>query len=229
MFAISFSFFVLKISFEQYQIKRYNYSLISQRGVATMSTYYNEYSTKKNKESFIHHGRFVDEETRVEIKKSWEGCKNHQLDHKKTLITLPPKSEKNTIGIMVTDYLRDYILPNIISNLYDSLETYKGALFYAYDNGVVFSQRGNKEMLKYLNSLNLGIGSCITEEFIGTTGMALVKDVDQEAWVIGEEHYLDIFTPFATHCFCSNNFNEKVYTFIVLPKEEIHGLISFLC
>ena len=76
---------------------------------------------------------------------------------------------------MVTDYLRDYILPNIISNLYDSLETYNGALFYAYENGVVFSQRGNKEMLKYLNSLNLGIGTCITEEYIGTTGMAFVK------------------------------------------------------
>ena len=52
-----------------------------------------------------------------------------------------------------------------------------GALFYAYENGVVFSQRGNKAMLKYLNSLNLGIGSCITEEFIGTSAMAFVKNV----------------------------------------------------
>ena len=29
----------------------------------------------------------------------------------------------------------------------------------------------------------------------------LSKMFDEEAWVIGEEHYLDIFTPFATHCF----------------------------
>ena len=194
-----------------------------------MCIFYNESSTKKNKEFFILSGHLADGETRSEIAQSWERCKKFKLDHTKKLITLPSKCEKNTVCTMVTDYLRDYILPNIISNLYDSLETYKGALFYAYDNGVVFSQRGNKEMLKYLNSLNLGIGSCITEEYIGTTGMAFVKDVDQEAWIIGEEHYLDILTPFATHCFCSNNFNEKVYTFIILPKERFTDSISLLC
>lgn len=193
-------------------------------GVAAMCIFYNESSTKQDKKSFINNGYFSNGETRSEIAQSWERSKNFKLDHTKTLITLPSKSEKNKVGTMVTDYLRDYILPNIISNLYDSLETHNGALFYAYENGVVFSQRGNKAMLKYLNSLNLGIGSCIAEEYIGTTSIALVKDVDQEAWVIGEEHYLDILTPYATHCFCSNNFNEKVYTFIILPKGKFTKL-----
>ena len=54
--------------------------------------------------------------------------------------------------------------------------------------------------------------------------MSLINELNQEAWVIGEEHYLDIFTPFATHCFCSNEFNERVYTFIIIPKEQFTAL-----
>lgn len=189
-----------------------------------MTIHYNESSTKRNKQAFIKHDSLLDGSLRPEIAESWERCKKMGLDHSKERITLPARTEKNTVGNMVTDYLRDYILPNIISNLYQSLETHKGVLFYTFESGVIFSQRGNKEMLQYLNSLNLGIGSCIKEEYIGTSAMVLAKNVDEEAWVIGEEHYLDILTPFATHCYCSDNFNEKVYTFIIVPKENFTDL-----
>ena len=183
-----------------------------------------EARNKKGRETFFKTGIINKGHVREEIERSWKRSKARNLDERLSCINLPLKSEKNIVGTMITDYLRDYILPNIISNLYVSLERYKGALFYAYGNGVVFSQRGNKEMLRYLNSLNIGIGSCLNEEYIGTTAMSLINELNQEAWVIGEEHYLDIFTPFATHCFCSNEFNERVYTFIVIPKEQFTAL-----
>ena len=91
-----------------------------------MCIFYNESFTKQDKQSFINNGYFSNRETRPEIAQSWERSKCFKLDHKKALITLPSKSKKNRVGTMVTDYLRDYILPNIISNLYDSLETHNG-------------------------------------------------------------------------------------------------------
>lgn len=118
-------------------------------------------------------------------------------------------------------FLRDYILHGVVNSLYEYLKTYQAALFYAYDDGVIFSQRGSEEMLRQLNAMNIGIGTCIKEECLGTTAASLTLKPNQEACVVGDEHYLDIFAPFASYCFYSEDFNGRSYTLVFLPRESL--------
>ncbi|HVJ49662.1 sigma-54 interaction domain-containing protein [Desulfitobacterium sp.] len=182
---------------------------------------YNESNMKKNREVFFATGCFVEEEVRSEIAQSWKRCHAEGLKHELSSM------ENSLRSIVVTkdmSYLRDSVLQSIVASLYETCDRSRAALFYAYDDGIVFSQRGNEDMLRYFNALNIGIGTCITEETLGTTGVALIKEANQEAWVVGEEHYLDILLPFVTHCFYSEDFNGRTYTLIILPKDEFTDL-----
>lgn len=172
---------------------------------------------KQIKEAFFN-GEYVGGQIRDEIVQSWARCQERQLQRDASI-------PKNSVVEAVEPsydmaFLRDYILNDVVSVLYEGLVLYKGALFYAYDNGIIFSQRGNQEMLQQLNSLNIGIGTCIKEEFLGTTGAAIIREPNCEKWVIGEEHYLELFSKFVTHCFYSEDFNARTYTLIILPSEK---------
>ncbi|SCM81917.1 conserved hypothetical protein [uncultured Sporomusa sp.] len=186
-----------------------------------MVTHYkmNRDSIKRIKEAFLDNGEDVGDEVRDEIIQSWTRCRERRLQRNASI-------PKNSVVEAVEPsydmaFLRDYILNEVVAVLYEGLVLYKGALFYAYDDGIIFSQRGSKEMLQHLNSLNIGIGTCIKEEFLGTTGAAIIHESNSEAWVIGEEHYLEIFSELATHCFYSEDFNARTYTLIILPRENL--------
>lgn len=186
---------------------------------------YDESITKKNKESFFNTGCFVEKEIKREIAQSWKRSKQLQLNREITYNKIysipkgnnPPVTKESVL-------LRDFILTNVVSQIYASLDATNGVLFYANDNGIVFSQRGNKEMLQYFNSFNIGIGTCVKEEYIGTTALSLITKLNEETWVIGEEHYLDIFTPYVSYCFYTEELNQRTYTLIFLPKEELSDM-----
>jgi len=183
----------------------------------SVSIHYDEPSIKKSKQSFLTSGCVAKEEIKPEVAQSWKRCKDLKLHHT-SAIQIPLNLYSGISKEFL--YLRDSVLPEIVDCLYKTLDMFNGALFYAYDNGVVFSQRGNKEMLQYLNSLNIGIGTCLKEEYLGTTGLAFILDINTSNWAIGEEHYLDLLTPYATYCYYSDDLIGKSFTFIILPKEN---------
>lgn len=181
---------------------------------------YDESSVKINRNSFFAKG-ILGEGIRSEVVQSWKRCKSKGLNHEKSSLESPVRDVAVTRDM---SYLRDTVLHIIVASLYETLEQCRGVLFYAYDDGIIFSQRGNEDMLRYFNSLNIGIGTDIKEESLGTTGVPLIKGPNQEAWLIGEEHYFNILTPFVTHCYYSEDFNGRTYTLIIIPIEEFTDL-----
>ncbi|KUO60043.1 MAG: Fis family transcriptional regulator [Gracilibacter sp. BRH_c7a] len=191
-----------------------------------MVEHYNEAQVKKNRLSFIIKGEFFAENLREEILASWLRCKESNLDPKASMVDLPPNlSKAQSQPNPIMSFLRDDILPDIVGSLYQLLEKCQGALFWVYsDSLVVFSQRGDKKLLQELNSKNIGIGTCLSEQYIGTTGISLSSGPHQESWVIGHEHYLDMFTPYVTYSYCQEDFYGLSYAFIILPQESFTPL-----
>ncbi|NLI92360.1 MAG: sigma 54-interacting transcriptional regulator [Peptococcaceae bacterium] len=191
-----------------------------------MFSNYDEEQLKRARTSFLTRGEYGDGDLRPEILASWLRCKESSLDPTAAAVPLPaniPETHSKPNRIM--SFLRDDILPEIVGALYALLERCHGALFWVYShNLIVFSQRGDKELLDLLNSKNIGIGTCLEEQYVGTTGISLARRPHEESWVTGYEHYLDLFTPYVTYSYCQEDFYGLSHAFIILPKEEFTPL-----
>jgi transcriptional regulator with PAS, ATPase and Fis domain len=179
----------------------------------------------ENRSLFLNGKLVLLKEIRLEIQNSWLHCKKAGLN--------PAHPRLDTFNSLkaaekpIASFLRRTILSKESQSLYELLKIYSGALFYTHpDSSIVFSQRGNQQLLEYLNSVGLGIGSCLSEENIGTTALALSPGEYHDSWVIGKEHYLDLFTPFTTYAYYGDYYfgGLKINTFIILPKEQFSYL-----
>ncbi|ACL18373.1 PAS modulated Fis family sigma54 specific transcriptional regulator [Desulfitobacterium sp. LBE] len=191
---------------------------------------YDETEVMTNRVTFLAEGKCPSTGVREEVLASWEKCRERRLDAKTTVIkTLPTISEGEKLPNPIMSFLRDDILPDITKLLYQLLQECQGALFWVYQrNAIVFSQRGNQDFLRQLNQHNIGIGTCLSEEYIGTTAFSLVDKPHEESWVIGHEHYLDLLTPYATYTYYQEDFYGHSYAFIIVPKEAFtDGLLSY--
>lgn len=155
------------------------------------------------------------------ILKSWANCQQGGLNPHIHFTSQPdsvPLAQRTINPLM--SYFRHYVLQKLLVIFYESVDRYGGALFYAYENKVIFSQRGNRAMLDYFNRLNIGIGSSIDEQHIGTTAASVVKS-GEEIVLNGNKHYLDILKPFASYCHLSGEEFAHAYTLIFLPNESL--------
>ncbi len=157
---------------------------------------------------------FYEQEFRKEILESWERCEKRNLPKNLNMVSNP--MEYNDYFKISKGFLR--LTQEFTSCFFQNMETNNEVQFYAYDNGIIFAQYGHQEVIEYFNSLNIGIGTCIFEEYLGTTAAALIKQTNEEAWVVGKEHYLDILSPYATYCSFSEDL--RIYTLIILPKKK---------
>jgi Transcriptional regulator containing PAS, AAA-type ATPase, and DNA-binding domains len=156
----------------------------------------------------------INKQVRKEILESWERCEKRSLPKNLNMVSTP--TEYNDYFKISKGFLR--LTQEFTSCFYQNMETNNEVQFYAYDNGIIFAQYGHQEVIKYFNSLNIGIGTCIFEEYLGTTAATLIKQTNEEAWVVGNEHYLDILSPYATYCSFSEDLH--IYTLIILPKKK---------
>jgi len=157
---------------------------------------------------------------RNEIIESWKRCRNMHVS------VSPPNLKIDKTRIIHTDenvtaHLRTVLLQETNNAFYDILKIYHGAAFYLlYDSLIVYSQRGDKDLLDYFNINGLGIGACLEEINIGTTALSISPSSFDDAWVIGAEHYLGLFTPYLTYCYFGDYkySGHKVKTMVILPK-----------
>lgn len=169
------------------------------------------------------------EKIKSEIQHSWLRCKKVGLTPALSQFEILDPREDQILENPLSLFLRSTILLKEVDSFHDLIAKYHGALFYTNeDNSVVFGQQGNKSLLKYFNSIGFKIGSCLLEENIGTTALAIPPSEYHDAWVIGAEHYLDLFTPFFTYAYFGNYFDGlKVNTIIFLPKECFTDLFIY--
>lgn len=156
---------------------------------------------------------------RKEIQESWIRCKQLGMKSSSSKIDEFPSREDTD---QITSFLRADLLLNKNRTFYDILDEYNGASFYITpNNSMVFSQKGNDKLLQHLNKFKLEIGCCFTEENFGTTALSLEPSKFADSWVVGEEHYSDLFTPFFTYAYYGDYkfAGLKVKILIILPKE----------
>lgn len=135
--------------------------------------------------------------TRLEITRSWEHCRKNSLNPRSPVLpdtNLSPSAmvnfrEKEELFIEISDGCRkifDLLLPNS-----------KVAVFYADPNLNVVIQYGNEQLLHELNSLNLRVGTNLSEDVIGTNAAALASFSKNKNDVVGSEHFLEVMHGFA--------------------------------
>jgi transcriptional regulator with PAS, ATPase and Fis domain len=182
----------------------------------------------KIRSSFLKYGELSSEGIRTEIRDSWKRCKEFGLNPETEVVQLPNtipeyQAKPNQISRFLSD-----ILSEIIDTLLETLAENKAILLCAYSPTLItYLQYGNQELLQYFNARNIGVGTCLKEEFLGTTALSINTAQDQYTSVIGAEHYLDIFVPFATWCYYSTDY-DSTYILVIAPKESFTPLLASL-
>lgn len=129
---------------------------------------------------------------RKEILESWTRCKKHGTDPNITL--LPPRdialAEK--IYAEVHSFHRDFVVHHL-EKFYSFLEENESVVLYTDNRPIISIQRGSKQLLDWLNSKNIGLGTKIDENVIGTNAASLALKSQAVAYVFGAEHYISLF------------------------------------
>lgn len=189
---------------------------------------YNEIYDQKialNRTLFLKGERTLPEAMRAEISDSWLRCEKTGLNPVSQL----KKSDLIDKDKPISKYIREHVLINEVNALYNLLDELHGAIFYTnFDSDIIFSQRGNETLLKYLSSKSLGISTYMLEENLGTTALVIPPSECNDAWAIGAEHYHDIFLPFVTYVYKGEYYGGlKINSFIILPKEHFNNLFIY--
>lgn len=195
-------------------------TLVLLGGGPHMWEFYDELLVKQSFENFLASGILPQAGVRNEIKDSWARCQKYGLDPHIQKVHVPsgiPASQ--TKPDEISKFLSG-MLDDIITNLEQTLKENHAALMCTYsETGIVYTQLGNEETLKYLNDRNIGIGTCLREEYIGTIGAVLNPEKAQDAFVVGEEHYLDLLKQFVTWSYFSTDYG-NTYVNVFMPKEK---------
>lgn len=191
----------------------------------------NDEAVISSRRSFISGAEISDRNVRREILDSWERSKMASVDPNTPL--LPPPHVKEAQKVWDDEW--EFYKPAAIFNFnrfYDLLKETGSVVFYIDMNLTIISQRGSENMLKYLNSMNIGLGASLKENAIGTNAAALALYEKSAAHVVGAEHYIEALQD----CACIANFlyNERDihrgFIMYVTPKDDFHysqiGMVS---
>ena len=91
--------------------------------------------------------------------------------------------------------------PEYYSRLTGVLEENDSCLFYLYKNFDVFGRYGNQKLKDELKAINLRLGATLSESNVGTNAAVMASRSPSGAWVIGDDHYLEILKPYACYAF----------------------------
>jgi len=153
-------------------------------------------SNEKSALSFII--PFTSQAAQEDITSSWQRCRDMGIDVHCT--TLPAINKaKETLNCLLNEWESIADLGGSFEEVFRlASEESECAVFYVDLELNIIMQSGNELFLKHLNSLNLGIGANLSEDKIGTNAVALASRLQRKTFIIGSEHYLDIFKNYAS-------------------------------
>ncbi len=155
-----------------------------------------------------------------EIWLSWLRSQKNKLNPH--IIALPDWTrDKSTAenNLEYTDHFHEFD-ESLYSLQHKVLENFGSAVFYLNQNLSVFAKFGSEDILKDLKAKNIGFSTSFQEHVIGTNAASLAFQDRKEILILGEEHYMDLLTDYATFavpCFR----NERNY------QLDKYGLLFF--
>lgn len=183
---------------------------------------YNSDAVREAKELFLSSGEVPDgSSVREEVSESWARC----LKGGMKTSDLPKLTEHRHLPVLDENiWLGEYVIKDTLESFYNYVESLDGMVFFAYDERVIIDFSSGKRP-DCMEDLPLQPGVLLDESSLGTTAFSLLSPLEDEAWAMGEEHYLDCFKDFATYCCQAKDYSGRDhFIFVVLPLEKFNPL-----
>ena len=147
--------------------------------------------------------------------------------------TLPPVTEEDVERCKkhVTGHIHMMrrSSPAYYQELNGVLADNNACLLYIFNNYDVFGRYGNQALKDELAAINLKLGTCLSEERVGTNAALIASRSPQGTWVIGEDHYIDALKPYACYAFpIQGRYGRSGYIMLVTPKENLDARVCAL-
>ena len=116
-----------------------------------------------------------------------------------TLAKLPELDKKLAKECYEKKYsVRRYNSISYIRSYVKSLKNIGAVLLSIDESGLIFNVRGDENLISKLKEINICVGGWISEEKAGVTGSSRAFKERSGQYVVGEEHYLEILSDYAT-------------------------------
>ncbi len=116
-------------------------------------------------------------------------------------------------------HLEKVAIDYLVDDLHEFTSSLGGVVLHAYDDAVVVNYQSTY-VLNWFRQHGIMEGLDLKEESLGTTAFCLMKDGREEAWVHGQDHYLEFLKGFASYCTRVIDADGALYTFILIPEEN---------
>lgn len=131
--------------------------------------------------------------TTKDIVSSWKRSQQYRIDPEMNILPI-------VSGKLISNFFHKS-LEDLDISFYEVFNHFlmcnSSAVFFTDLELNVFMQDGNENILKHLNAINLGIGTNLSEELIGTNAVALAAASKNKSYVAGPEHYLNLLKRYA--------------------------------
>lgn len=154
---------------------------------------------KLKKQAFMQGQTSFDSDISLEIQESWIRSKSFKLDpHTEQVPSWANDKDtlKNISGLTKEMRMK---FTEIYDRQHDLLAQAGSAILYIDNNHSVFAKGGNADLLNELKRKNIKFSTNFSEKNLGTTAASIATHHKKNAWVIGEEHYMDLLTPYACY------------------------------
>lgn len=179
--------------------------------------FYDQETIRKNRRALIKGENINNQEIPKNIIESWLRSYKSGLDA--TIQNIPPQYLDIKTPDKITDYMRHTLQKNNshYKKKHELLNQIEGAIFYLDKDLSVFNKAGNQKLLFELKRKGIRFGTNFSETLLGTNAAALAKTQEGVVWVLGEEHYLELFNNYATAAVSLKNpFFSKPFVYLII-------------
>lgn len=174
---------------------------------------------KKYWELFCREGEsLLSSEVRPVIKESWLRCKTNGIKPLDAIEFGPVfvVNAQKKYAIMYDLYKE--VGYELVSHLHELLSNQDSFVGYATDeNLLIVKTYGRDTSLKLeLEGKNIRLGTDLKESIVGTNAAALAKKTGEKVWVIGSEHYKELFHDYACTAIAYKDSHGEIFSIFML-------------
>ena len=175
---------------------------------------------KKYWESFHREGKMpVNNEIRSTIKESWLRCRTNGIRPLDEIEFGPDfvLNAQKKYAIMYELYKE--VGHDLVSHLHELISDQDSFVGYVTDENLIIVKtygRDTTPLKMELEGKNVRLGTDLKESIVGTNAVALAKKTGEKVWVIGAEHYKEIFHDYACTAIAYRDSHGEIFSIFML-------------
>jgi len=151
-------------------------------------------------------------------------CSKEGVDQHMLALPEITESDVERCKKLVSGHIR--LMRRSTPDYYEAIKTVlsanKAVLLYIYTNFDVFGRYGNQQLKDELAAINIRLGTTLSEKNAGTNAAVMASRSPRNAWVIGDEHYVNVLKPYASYAFrIDGKYDRTGYIVLVTYKNNL--------